>query len=333
MARVAAVLAPLWALFWALLWAAAATPAAAQYLVTEPCMGPCPQGTATLANQVIVRPAYTLSNNPVTKFADWIAYAVDARNFGPSRPRDWRADPDLPASATLEPDDYRDAAATLKTDRGHQAPLASFAGMESWATTNYLSNITPQASALNQGPWVRLETAVRSLASRSGGAVHVVTGPLYERPMPSLLIVEVCWTASDRVGEFWLFLTPCCKHKAAMSTTLSNTSRKFASSFGWPSNNRLDSRPPTRPPKNAAQNHSAWRVSAGSKAPASIMTPKLKCMPPYIERISLDSVTLWGDISRSAIAATGSTVVLMPISMKAMALSMRNSLAAMFISQ
>ena len=182
MARVAAVL----ALFWALFCAAAATPAAAQFLVTEPCMGPCPQGTGTLANQVIVRPAYTLSNNPVTKFADWIAYAVDARNFGPSRPRDWRADPDLPASATLEPDDYRDAAATLKTDRGHQAPLASFAGMESWATTNYLSNITPQASALNQGPWVRLETAVRSLASSSGAAVHVVTGPLYERPMPPL---------------------------------------------------------------------------------------------------------------------------------------------------
>ena len=161
-------------------------PAAAQSLVTEACMGACPQGPGTLANQLIVRPAYTLSNNPVTKFADWIAYTVDARNFGPSRTRHWRADPDLPEAATLEPEDYRNAAAILKTDRGHQAPLASFAGMESWATTNYLSNITPQASALNQGPWVRLETAVRDLASRSGGTVHVVTGPLYERAMPPL---------------------------------------------------------------------------------------------------------------------------------------------------
>lgn len=168
-----------------------ALPAAAQSLVTTHCMGACPHGPGTLANQVIVRPAYTLSNNPVTKFADWIAYTVDTRNFGPSRSRSWKADPDLPEEATLEPEDYRDAAATLRTDRGHQAPLASFAGMESWATTNYLSNITPQSSALNQGPWVRLETAVRSLASGSGaggpgGAVHVVTGPLYERPMPPL---------------------------------------------------------------------------------------------------------------------------------------------------
>ena len=164
----------------------AAFPAAAQSLVTEACMGVCPQGPGTLANQVIVRPAYTLSNNPITKFADWIAYTVDARHFGPSRTRNWKADPDLPDSATLEPADYRDASAVLKTDRGHQAPLASFAGMESWATTNYLSNITPQSSALNQGPWVRLEMAVRDLASRSGGTVHVVTGPLYERPMPPL---------------------------------------------------------------------------------------------------------------------------------------------------
>ncbi len=78
----------------ALLWAAIPLQAAAQFLVTEQCMGPSPQGAGTPANQVIVRPAYTLSNNPVTKFADWIAYAVDARNFGPSRLRDWRADLD-----------------------------------------------------------------------------------------------------------------------------------------------------------------------------------------------------------------------------------------------
>lgn len=170
----------------AIMFAALSLPAAAQSLVTEHCMGACPRGPGTLGNQIIVRPAYTLSNNPVTKFADWIAYAVETRNFGPSRTRRWKADPDLPESATLEPDDYRDAAAILKTDRGHLAPLAVFAGVESWATTNYLSNITPQSSALNQGPWVRLETAVRNLAGRSGAAIHVVTGPIYERPMPTL---------------------------------------------------------------------------------------------------------------------------------------------------
>ena len=45
--------------------------------------------------------------------------------------------------------------------------------------TNYLSNITPQLSKLNQGAWKELETAVRKL-SATGADVWVVTGPLLE---------------------------------------------------------------------------------------------------------------------------------------------------------
>lgn len=67
----------------------------------------------------------------------------------------------------------------IKTDRGHQAPLASFSNTSYWSQTNYLSNITPQASNLNQGPWVKLENAVRAHV-RTGESVYVVTGPLYE---------------------------------------------------------------------------------------------------------------------------------------------------------
>ena len=44
---------------------------------------------------------------------------------------------------------------------------------------NYLSNITPQDSDLNQGPWVDLENAVRDVV-RTGQDVYVVSGPLYE---------------------------------------------------------------------------------------------------------------------------------------------------------
>ena len=73
------------------------------------------------------------------------------------------------------------------TDRGHQVPLASFTGTPHWETTNYLSNVTPQRSALNRGAWALLERAVRDLAWSTGAAgVYVATGPLYERPMPPL---------------------------------------------------------------------------------------------------------------------------------------------------
>ncbi|RLV59517.1 DNA/RNA non-specific endonuclease [Parashewanella curva] len=145
----------------------------------------CPTG-GVATNQVIERPIYTLSNNAQTKFADWVAYQVTPQTIdGGSRTRTWRADPQLPENATLEPSDYKGAHATIGTDRGHQVPLASFSNTHYWSTTNYLSNITPQSSDLNQGPWVKLENAVRG-AVRNGNSVYVITGPLYEYDFATL---------------------------------------------------------------------------------------------------------------------------------------------------
>jgi len=122
-----------------------------------------------------------------TKFADWVAYRVTKETIGPSKRRVWRADPDLAPEGTLEPADYDGANAVLGADRGHQAPLASFTGTAEWEATNYLSNITPQKAALNQGPWERLENAERMLAKRGGvEAVYVLTGPIYAETMPML---------------------------------------------------------------------------------------------------------------------------------------------------
>jgi endonuclease G, mitochondrial len=141
------------------------------------CTHGCPTGKS---GQTIERPIYTLHNNSTTKFANWVAYKVTKDTIdGPSRTRTWKADPDINSANTLEPADYTDAAAVLGTDRGHQVPLAAFSNTAHWAMTNYLSNITPQSASLNQGAWVKLETAVRNLA-RTGQDVYVVTGPLYE---------------------------------------------------------------------------------------------------------------------------------------------------------
>jgi endonuclease G len=72
---------------------------------------------------------YTFSNNPETKFADWVAYTVDPDLIGgPDRPRNWKADPDLEDAVTLEPDDY-DNISDLGMDRGYQAPLEAFSGV------------------------------------------------------------------------------------------------------------------------------------------------------------------------------------------------------------
>lgn len=135
----------------------------------------------------LVRMAYTLNNNATTKFANWVAYRITKDTPASGRPRNWQTDPDLPAGSTLDPPDYHGVNAALKTDRGHQANLVSMAGVPDWEALNYLSNITPQKSDLNQGAWDRLEGQERALVRRSDiHAVYVLTGPLYERDMGTL---------------------------------------------------------------------------------------------------------------------------------------------------
>lgn len=149
------------------------------------CLYGCPR-SAPRTNQVIVRPLYALSNNGATKFADWVAYVVDWDLAGSDGSRNWAPDPDLDESVTLEEDDYAGASSTYNYDLGHQAPLASFANAEDWRETNFLSNITPQNGHLNRGRWARLERAERELSREIEGPVYVITGPLYERRMPTL---------------------------------------------------------------------------------------------------------------------------------------------------
>jgi len=139
-------------------------------------------------NDLIIRDIYALSNNDQTKFADWVAYRLTAREVlgDLTVKRKWTADPWLSEDETLEPEsDYKGAFNSIKTNRGHQAPLAAFKGSVSASQTNYLSNITPQMADLNQGAWVRLENAVRDII-KDCKVAYIMTGPLYEEEMPSL---------------------------------------------------------------------------------------------------------------------------------------------------
>lgn len=149
------------------------------------CIYGCPT-KAISESDLIFRESYTLFNNGYTKFADWVAYRLDKSMLagGGSLGRQWRSDPWLPQERTLEPPDYEAAHKQLGVDRGHQAPLASLKGSYDASETNFLSNITPQSSNLNRGPWAQLERWERALAKEQ--TIYVVTGPIYARQMPSL---------------------------------------------------------------------------------------------------------------------------------------------------
>ncbi len=150
------------------------------------CLAGCPVGSPA-SDQLVVHHILELENNPTTKFADWVAYKITAETMGSGCKRIWKIDPDLDTSSTLTPSDYKDIRNALVSDRGHQAPLASLCGSPDWQEADYLSNITPQKTDLNEGAWERLENGERSLVTHhKATAVYSLTGPLYERKMEKL---------------------------------------------------------------------------------------------------------------------------------------------------
>jgi len=175
------------------------------------CLGGCPVG-APDTDRIADHGIFRLSQNPNTKFADWVAYVVTIKSkAGSESKRNFRGDPLIPNDEELEKSDYNGAHDAIGVDKGHQAPLAAFTGMPNWDETNYMSNITPQMADLNEGPWEKLEEAVRDLADY-GYPVYVLTGPLYEREMPALpqaneshTVPSGYWkiVATFEEGEYW----------------------------------------------------------------------------------------------------------------------------------
>ena len=121
------------------------SPSANADILSLHCPVGCPSNPTE--NDLVFSHLYALSNNPETKFADWVSYEVDVLNFGDTPGRKWKAAPLLEKNKTLEPSDYKKVS-DISSDRGHQAPLA---GSRYWCELNYLSNITPQNKYLNQG--------------------------------------------------------------------------------------------------------------------------------------------------------------------------------------
>lgn len=179
-------------------------------------------------NDLMFNHLYPLSNNNQTKFADWVVYEVDITNFGVSSVRDWSTAPLIHPSKTLENDDYKGASSSaLQADRGHQAPLATFASSKYWYELNYLSNITPQDKDLNQGPWKSLEDAERA-AVGFRNSLFVITGPLYLKEMPPMKPIRFRQLTSK------LFIT-----KMATAHFLSWSNRPSAMIFTMPAQFRL----------------------------------------------------------------------------------------------
>jgi len=165
---------------------------------------------APSSSDLIIRECYALSANDDRKFPDWVCYCLSGHEVDGDLPldRQWHNDPWLEETETLEAepagaDDYHRASIEQDYDRGHLAPLGSFRNSRFAAQVNLYSNIVPMCSALNRGPWNRLEEDVRALVARYG-RVWVMAGPLYESSMP---VLPHCDEMHTVPSAFWKIVT------------------------------------------------------------------------------------------------------------------------------
>ncbi|HXI54801.1 MAG TPA: DNA/RNA non-specific endonuclease, partial [Polyangia bacterium] len=130
---------------------------------------------------IVRHPEYTASFNPTRGSPNWVSYDLDASAFGTEDRCDcFTFDPALPASfARYTTADYTGAGAFhgYGIDRGHLTRSfdRTSASLDN-AFTFYFTNVVPQASDLNQGPWAALENDLGDLARFSNKEVYIIAG-------------------------------------------------------------------------------------------------------------------------------------------------------------
>ncbi len=127
-------------------------------------------------NYLMVKPQYSLSYNRSKATPNWTAWRLDGSWLG-SAPRqdDFRPDPELPAGwYQVTDNDYSGSG----YDRGHMCPSGDRTNtIPNNSATFLMTNMVPQTSENNQGPWEEFETYCRTLAGQ-GNEVYIISGPV-----------------------------------------------------------------------------------------------------------------------------------------------------------
>lgn len=130
--------------------------------------------TGNTSNYLMTKTQYTLAYNNSKGMANWVSWHLSAAWLGNTPRCDcFTSDATLPAG-------YFKATTSNYTnsgfDRGHMCPSADRdLNATDNAATFLMTNITPQAPNLNQGPWADLEDYCRTLAT-SGNECYIISG-------------------------------------------------------------------------------------------------------------------------------------------------------------
>jgi len=145
----------------------------------DSCKAHAPWGLPHVAGtiQPICRQAYLVGYDAAAKIPRFVMWTLTPSHaLGcVARSNAFAADASIPGGAT--PQDY----AGTNYDKGHMAPD----GDQSWDTqveyeSFLMTNMTPQAPALNRGIWKLLETSVRGWSVQLGHDFTTTSGALYD---------------------------------------------------------------------------------------------------------------------------------------------------------
>ncbi len=128
---------------------------------------------------VLNKTGFTVAYSPSLRHPVWAAYRVHAVTNPVLHPRPRDFNPDPAAKNSPGHKDY----AKSGYDRGHMVPnraIAARYGKTAQRQTFLTSNICPQRSGLNQGPWCNLEFRIAELWPGRFRDVWVITGALSE---------------------------------------------------------------------------------------------------------------------------------------------------------
>jgi endonuclease G len=131
---------------------------------------------------LVVREGYTLAHNNVDLIADWVSFRLTREYASGTEKRPgssaFKPDPLLLAGRRAELSDYKGWKGVY--DRGHQCAAGDSKGRGRRVIRDsfFLSNMTPQASRLNQTRWRLLEQRIQNLA-KARGELWLITGPVF----------------------------------------------------------------------------------------------------------------------------------------------------------
>jgi endonuclease G len=130
---------------------------------------------ANVDDYLMRKPYYALAYNNANGTPNWVSWCLRQSDLGDAPRGEFYPDPDLPRTFKhVTPRDYTGTG----FDRGHMCPRSDRTSTPEAAKSTFaMTNIVPQAPALNQKAWADFEDYCRDLVTKRHQTLYIVAGP------------------------------------------------------------------------------------------------------------------------------------------------------------